>query len=79
MQKKNVTLATVLSFFVFGLLYVEVTKRSVMAMLALMVVSWALTSLVAPAAGLIANIAGAYIGRKCVLENNAIVDADAEE
>ncbi len=78
MQKKNVNLAIILSFFVFGLFYVETTKRSALAVLALIVVSWVLTNFVSPAVGLVANIAGAYLGRKWVLENNALADANTE-
>ena len=65
---KKETIAAILGFFVWGLLYVERSKKIFMAIVGLCVASYVLVNFVSPAAGLIVNIAGAYLGHKWMKE-----------
>ena len=79
-EKKSVTIASVLSFFVFGLFYCgKDTKTTVIYVAGLCILSWALCAFINPTVGLIANIAGAYIGNKWVKEHNDMVDNYGKE
>lgn len=72
MEKKNVMVCTILSFFVFGLFYVlGFNKKSAMYVVGLCVASWLITMAAGPTAALVVNIAGAYLGNKFAKEINA--------
>jgi len=72
---KKETIAAILGFFVWGLFYVERSKKIFMAIAGLCVASYVLVNFVSPTAGLIVNIAGAYLGHKWMKEK---LDAEGE-
>ena len=75
MEKKNVTVCTIASFFVLGLFYVlGFNKKSVMYVVGLCVASWLITMAVGPTPSLVVNIVGAYLGNKIAKEINAGLD-----
>ena len=75
MEKKNVTVCTIASFFVLGLFYVlGFNKKSVMYVVGLCVASWLITMAVGPTPALVVNIVGAYLGNKIAKEINAGLD-----
>ena len=72
MEKKNVVLSTILSFFVFGLFYVlGFNKKSAMYVVGLCVASWLIQMVAGPTPSLVVNIPGAYLGNKFAKEINA--------
>ena len=80
MEKKNVTVCTIVSFFVLGLFYVlGFNKKSVMYVVGLCIASWAIQMVAGPTPSLIVNIAGAYLGNKFAKEYNAGLDVPAIE
>jgi hypothetical protein len=79
MEKKNVNIAAVLGFFVLGLFYVTgLSKKGIIAVIGLTIVSYAIQTTVGPTVSLVANIAGAYLGYTWAKEFNASIDSDAE-
>lgn len=68
---KKETIATILGFFVLGLLYVGINKKVLSAIIGLTVISYALTYFLSPGFSLVANIAGAYLGNKWMKEKLA--------
>ena len=68
---KKETIATILGFFVIGLLYVGTTKKILTAVLGLIIASYALTYFFSPGISLIVNVAGAYLGNKWMKEKLA--------
>ena len=79
MERKNVNIAIVLGFFVLGLFYVTgLTKKGIIAVVGLTIVSYLLQTMVSPTVSLVANFAGAYLGYTWTKELNAALDAKVE-
>ena len=76
---KNPILAAVLGFFVFGLFYLGMSKRICLAVLGLVIVSYALTVIASPGIGCVANVIGAYLGYKWAKELNEGKDPEKLE
>ena len=73
MSKKNPILGGVLGLFLFGVLYASFDKRGLIAFVALMAVSIAISAIVGPNASFIVSIAGAYLSYKWCNEHNEAI------
>ena len=75
-KPKNVTISTVLGFFVWGLFYGGgFTKETLVTVIVMCLASWLLVSYVSPSLAIIVNIAGAYLGNKWAKEFNTSISA----
>ena len=74
MSKKSPVIAAILGFFILGLFYsTGFNKKGIIAVIALMFISWG-AGLAAPELATIVAGIGAYLGYKWANEHNAMVE-----